>query len=118
MPPQVNGAGPGKKPVVVHSKDGVDQKKTGNLNKKPAENKQNTTTPSEPHRATAKEKSQKKLEMSMGSSWFTQLAKALGEAENKQAEKVIKKAEKGKSKPQRSRKDRRSERHFTGNEHN
>jgi hypothetical protein len=99
MPPQVNGAGPGKRPVVVRSQDGVDQKKSGNVNKKPAENQQNTTTPSEPHRATTKEKSQKKLEMSMGNSWFTELAKALGEMENKQAEKVIKKAEKVKANP-------------------
>ena len=99
MPPQVNGAGPGRKPAAVHSHDGVDKTKSGNVNKKPAENKQDTTTPSEPHRATPKEKSKKKLEMSMGNSWFTQLAKTLGEMENKQAEKVIKKAEKVKANP-------------------
>jgi len=96
MPPQVNGPGPGKRPAAVHSQDGVDQTKS---NKKPAENQQNTTTPSEPHRATSKEKSQKKLEMSIGSSWLTDLARALGEAEGKQAEKVKTKAEKVKANP-------------------
>jgi hypothetical protein len=97
MPPQVNGPGPGKRPAAVHSHDGVDQTKSGNVNKKPAENQQDTTI--EPHRATSKEKSQKKLEMSMGSSWLTDLARALGEVEGKQAEKVKTKAEKVKTNP-------------------
>src|SRR5262245_11057493 len=122
MPPQVNGPGPGKGPVVVHSQDGVNETKSGNLQKKPSEN---TTNSSAPHRATPKEKSQKNLEKSMETeswlakignaigdaikpaqseenstgarttrggkgqnSWFTELAKTLGELENKQAEKI------------------------------
>jgi len=92
MPPQVNGAGPGNRPSVVHSQNGVDQTKSGDLNKKPSVNQEEPTCA--PHRATSKEKSQKKLEMSMGDTWFTDLAKALGETQNKQVEKVQKKAEK------------------------
>jgi hypothetical protein len=122
MPPQVSGAGPGKGPVVVHSQDGVNETKSGNVPKKTSETQQNS---SEPHRATPKEKSQKNLEKSMeisgllnkigealgdalrgkeektttkgkgnGSGSLTDLARTLGDLENKQAEKVKEKANK------------------------
>jgi hypothetical protein len=130
MPPQVSGPGPRKGPVVVHSQDGVNEPKSGNLQKKSV-NEQNATNSSEPHRATAKEKSQKNLEKSMELSswlnkigdvisdalpgkseensteakktqggkaqggWLTDLAKTLGELENKQAEKIKAKVSKG-----------------------
>jgi hypothetical protein len=80
MPPQVSGPGPGKGPVVVHSQDGVNETKSGNL-KKTSENKQDATNSSAPHRATPKEKSQKNLEMSMGiGGWLVDVGKALGDA--------------------------------------
>ena len=86
MPPQVSGPGPGKGPTVIHSQDGVEQTKSGNVQKKASED---ATTSFAPHRATSKEKSQKNLEKSIeGGTWFTDLAKALGEAGQNQASTV------------------------------
>jgi hypothetical protein len=95
MPPQVNGPGPARRPAVVHSQDGVEQTKSS----KSSDTQHDATTPCAPHRPNPKEKSQKNAEMSVsGSAWFTELAKTLGELENKQAEKV-KESAKIKGKP-------------------
>jgi hypothetical protein len=89
--PQVNGASQNKGPVVVHSQDGVNETKPGNVQKKTSA--QNVTNAGAPHRATPKEKSQKHLEKSMETgSWLADLTRALGDAENQQAVKIRKKA--------------------------
>jgi hypothetical protein len=69
MPPQVPpGPGPSKGPVVVQSQDGVQEAKSGELEKKPSKDQKEEPKPPAPHRATAKEASQKKAEMAMTSS--------------------------------------------------
>ena len=116
MPPQVGGAGPAKRPVVVQPQNGVDKTKSNEVEKKPSREPQNATKSSGSHRATPKEKSQKNTEAgimgsvqkialdelikaeegntvsqkgkSSSSIGLRELAKVLGELEDAQAKKL------------------------------
>ena len=113
MSSQVSGAGSGNRPVGVQSQDGVQEAKSGDLQKTP----ENTAQPGAPRSASPQEKSQKQMEKSMegairknllhedvhakeanssqktkgkgaDGTVMTELAKTLGELESKQAAKV------------------------------